>query len=83
MRARVDRLGAGDLATLWAEEPITPFHIGLGGLLDPGPLVDEHGQLQLQELRAAVGGPAGAGAGVAPPHPLDQLRAGPPGRGRR
>jgi diacylglycerol O-acyltransferase / wax synthase len=54
MRVRVDRLGAGDLATLWAGEPTTPFHIGLAGLLDPGPLVDEHGQLRLQELRAAV-----------------------------
>jgi WS/DGAT/MGAT family acyltransferase len=54
MRPRVDRLGAGDLATLWAEEPATPFHIGLAGLLDPGPLVDEHGQLRLQELRAAL-----------------------------
>jgi diacylglycerol O-acyltransferase len=54
MRPRVDRLGAGDLATLWAEEPATPFHIGLAGLLDRGPLVDEHGQLRLQELRAAL-----------------------------
>ena len=54
MRAQVDRLGAGDLATLWAEEPATPFHIGLAGLLDPGPLVDEHGRLRLQELQAAV-----------------------------
>jgi diacylglycerol O-acyltransferase len=54
MRARVDRPGAGDLATLWAEEPATPFHIGLAGLLDPEPLVDEHGRLRLQELRAAV-----------------------------
>jgi hypothetical protein len=41
MTARVDRLGTGDLATLWAEEAATPFHIGLAGLLDPGPLVDE------------------------------------------
>jgi WS/DGAT/MGAT family acyltransferase len=56
MRAWVDRLGAGDVATLWAEEPATPFHIGLAGLLDPGPLVDERGRLRLQELRAAVEG---------------------------
>ncbi|HKQ02753.1 MAG TPA: wax ester/triacylglycerol synthase domain-containing protein [Actinomycetes bacterium] len=56
MRARVDRLGAGDLATLWAEEPTTPFHIGLAGLLDPEPLVDQHGRLRLQELRTAVEG---------------------------
>jgi diacylglycerol O-acyltransferase len=54
LRARADRLGAGDLATLWAEEPTTPFHIGLAGLLDPEPLVDQHGRLRLQELRAAV-----------------------------
>jgi diacylglycerol O-acyltransferase / wax synthase len=54
MHARVDRLGAGDLATLWAEEPATPFHIGLAGLLDPGPLVDERGRLRLQDLRAAL-----------------------------
>jgi hypothetical protein len=54
MGARVDRLGAGDLATLWAEEPATPFHIGLAGLLDPGPLVDRHGRLRLQEVRAGV-----------------------------
>jgi diacylglycerol O-acyltransferase / wax synthase len=54
MRSRVDRLGAGDLATLWAEEPATPFHVGLAGLLDPAPLVDEHGRLRLQEVRAAV-----------------------------
>jgi diacylglycerol O-acyltransferase / wax synthase len=54
MRQRVERLGAGDLATLWAEEPATPFHIGLAGLLEPGRLVDERGRLRLQELRAAV-----------------------------
>jgi len=54
MRVRVERLGAGDLATLWAEEPATPFHIGLAGLLEPGRLVDERGRLRLQELRAAV-----------------------------
>jgi diacylglycerol O-acyltransferase len=52
--ARVDRLGAGDLATLWAEEPATPMHIGLAGLVDPGPLVGEDGRLRLEELRAAV-----------------------------
>lgn len=34
--------------------PATPFHIGLAGLLDPGPLVDEQGRLRLQEVRAAV-----------------------------
>jgi WS/DGAT/MGAT family acyltransferase len=54
MRPRVERLGAGDLATLWAEEPATPFHIGLAGLLEPGRLVDERGRLRLRELRAAV-----------------------------
>jgi diacylglycerol O-acyltransferase len=54
MSARVERLGNGDLATLWAEEPATPFHIGLAGLLDPGPLVDEHGQPRLHELQAAI-----------------------------
>jgi Wax ester synthase-like Acyl-CoA acyltransferase domain len=37
-----------------AEEPATPFHIGLAGLLEPGRLVDERGRLRLQELRAAV-----------------------------
>ena len=56
MGARVDRLGSGDLATLLAEEPATPFHIGLAGLLDPGPLVEGHGRLRLQEVRAAVEG---------------------------
>lgn len=54
MTARVDRLGTGDLATVWAEEPATPFHIGLAGLLDPAPLVDEHDRLRLEELRAAI-----------------------------
>ena len=54
MTARIDRLGVGDLATLWAEEPGTPMHIGLAGLLDPEPLVDEHGRPRLDELRAAV-----------------------------
>jgi diacylglycerol O-acyltransferase len=54
MRPRVERLGAGDLAVLWAEEPATPFHIGLAGLLEPGRLVDERGRPRLQELRAAV-----------------------------
>jgi Glyoxalase-like domain len=44
MRPRVERLGAGDLATLWAEEPATPFHIGLAGLLEPGRLVDGRGR---------------------------------------
>jgi hypothetical protein len=51
---RIDRLGAGDLATLWAEEPATPMHLGLAGLLDQGPLVDEHGRLRLAQLREAV-----------------------------
>jgi hypothetical protein len=51
MRAQVDRLCTGDLVTLWAEEPATPVHIGLAGLLDPAPLVDEHGQLRLEEPR--------------------------------
>jgi hypothetical protein len=45
MTTRVDRLGGGDLATLWAEQPATPMHIGLAGLLDPGPLLDERGRL--------------------------------------
>jgi WS/DGAT/MGAT family acyltransferase len=54
MSSRVDRLGVGDLATLWAEEPGTPMHIGLAGLLDPGPLEDEDGRLRLDELREAV-----------------------------
>jgi WS/DGAT/MGAT family acyltransferase len=54
MSARVDRLGAGDLATLWAEEPGTPMHIGLAGLLDAEPLTDEHGRVRLGELRGAV-----------------------------
>jgi diacylglycerol O-acyltransferase / wax synthase len=51
---RIDRLGGGDLATLWAEQPAIPMHIGLAGLLDPGPLVDEHGTVRLDELRAAI-----------------------------
>ena len=54
MTARVDRLGAGDLMTLWAEAPATPMHIALAGLLDPGPLLDRHGRLPLDELRAAI-----------------------------
>jgi diacylglycerol O-acyltransferase len=54
MMSRVDRLGAGDLMTLWAEAPTTPMHIGLAGLLDPGPLLDGQGQLRLDELRVAV-----------------------------
>jgi diacylglycerol O-acyltransferase len=54
MTARIDRLGPGDLLTLWAEEPTTPMHIGLVGLLDPEPLVDEHGRLRLDELRGAI-----------------------------
>ena len=64
MPALVDRLGAGDLATLWAEEPTTPFHIGLAGLLDPGPLVDEHGQLRLQDLRVVDRGRNGELCGL-------------------
>jgi hypothetical protein len=31
MRARVDRLGAGDLVTLWAEEPTTAIRPPAGG----------------------------------------------------
>jgi diacylglycerol O-acyltransferase len=54
MRSRVERLGVGDLATLWAEEPGTPMHIGLAGLLDAGPLVDQAGRLRLAELSEAV-----------------------------
>jgi diacylglycerol O-acyltransferase len=54
MSARVERLGAGDLATLWAEEPATPVHIGLAGLLEPGPLVDERGWPRLTEFQAAI-----------------------------
>ena len=54
MTARVDRLGGGDLMTLWAEAPATPMHIALAGLLDPGPLLDRHGRLPLDELRAAI-----------------------------
>jgi hypothetical protein len=53
MRPRVERLGAGDPATLWAEEPATPFHIGLAGLLGAGRLVDGRGRPRLQELRPA------------------------------
>jgi diacylglycerol O-acyltransferase / wax synthase len=30
------------------------MHIGLAGLLDPGPLVDERGRLRLEDLRAAL-----------------------------
>jgi diacylglycerol O-acyltransferase / wax synthase len=55
MTARIDRLSTGDLATLWAEDPATtPMQIGLAGLLDPAPLLDERGRLRLEELRAAV-----------------------------
>jgi diacylglycerol O-acyltransferase / wax synthase len=54
MSSRVERLGAGDLATLWAEEPGTRMHIGLAGLLDAGPLLDRAGRLRLAEVRAAV-----------------------------
>jgi hypothetical protein len=54
MTARVDRLGPGDLMTLWAEAPATPMHIALAGLLDPEPVLDEHGRLRLDELRTAI-----------------------------
>jgi diacylglycerol O-acyltransferase / wax synthase len=54
MTARVDRLGAGDLMTLWAEAPATPMHIALAGLLEPGPLLDAQGRPRLDELRAAI-----------------------------
>jgi diacylglycerol O-acyltransferase len=54
MTTPVERLGTGDLFTLWAEEPATPFHIGLAGLLDPWPLVDGHGRPRLTELQAAI-----------------------------
>lgn len=54
MTARVDRLGPGDLMTLWAEAPATPMHIALAGLLDPDPLLDEHGRLRLDQLRTAI-----------------------------
>ena len=53
-RSRIERLGAGDLATLWAEEPGTPMHIGLAGLLDAAPLVDQVGRLRLAELSKAL-----------------------------
>jgi diacylglycerol O-acyltransferase / wax synthase len=54
MTGKVDRLGAGDLMTLWAEAPATPMHIALAGLLDPDPLLDEHGRLRLDALRVAI-----------------------------
>src|SRR5215211_5945855 len=54
MGSRIERLGAEDLATLWAEEPATPMHIGLAGLLDAAPLVDQAGRLRLAELGEAV-----------------------------
>jgi WS/DGAT/MGAT family acyltransferase len=42
----VDRLSIGDLMMLWSEEPVTPMHIGLAGILDGQPTADT--------LRAAV-----------------------------
>jgi Wax ester synthase-like Acyl-CoA acyltransferase domain len=54
MTRRVDRLGPGDLMTLWAEGPATPMHLGLAGLLDPELLPDEGGRLRLDELRTAL-----------------------------
>jgi hypothetical protein len=53
MSARVERLSTGDPATQWAEEPATPFHIGLAGLLGPRRLVDEHGRPRQKQLQAA------------------------------
>lgn len=37
----VDRLSIGDLMMLWSEEPATPMHIGLAGVLDGRPTWDE------------------------------------------
>jgi WS/DGAT/MGAT family acyltransferase len=37
----VDRLSIGDLMMLWSEEPATPMHIGLAGILDGRPSADD------------------------------------------
>ena len=36
----VDRLSIGDLMMLWSDEPATPMHIGLAGILDGRPGID-------------------------------------------
>ena len=36
----VDRLSIGDLMMLWSEQPATPMHIGLAGVLDGRPTID-------------------------------------------
>jgi diacylglycerol O-acyltransferase / wax synthase len=49
-----ERLGPGDLMTLWAEAPATPLNLALAGLLAAGPLLDDAGRLRLAALRAAI-----------------------------
>jgi WS/DGAT/MGAT family acyltransferase len=53
-RSTWQRLGTGELMTLWAQTPATPMNIAMLGLLPAVPLLDSAGQLPLPALRTAI-----------------------------
>ncbi|MGH9136879.1 MAG: WS/DGAT/MGAT family O-acyltransferase [Acidimicrobiales bacterium] len=49
-----ERLSAQDSAFLHVEKPQQPMHVGSLGILDGGPLHDEHGRFKIDEARDVI-----------------------------
>jgi diacylglycerol O-acyltransferase / wax synthase len=54
VRTPFSRLSALDVNNLWADATNSPMHIMAVLQLEPGPLVDERGDLKLDEIRARI-----------------------------
>src|SRR5947207_392551 len=54
MSPAVQRLGVGDLMTIWAQRPHAAMNIALAGQLTAEPLLDGAGRLRLGDLPAAI-----------------------------
>ena len=50
----VDRLTALDASFVWVEHPGAPVHVGAVATFEAGPLLDERGELRLDEIRERV-----------------------------
>jgi len=54
MAPQYDRLSTQDINNLWADATDSPMHIIALLQLEPGPLVDDRGQLKLDEVRRRI-----------------------------
>lgn len=50
----LDRLTTLDASFLWFERPGSPVHVGAVATFEAAPLLDEHGELRLADLRARI-----------------------------